>query len=166
MNQRLLRLLREQLERRSCRVVFAESCTAGLVAATLGKFPGISDYLCGSMVTYRESVKQAWLGVRPVTLKKHTAVSSATAIEMVRGVMKATAEADWGLSVTGHLGPNAPKELDGRIYVAAAKRRGSNRVELLLSECYHLSERTRLRRRDEAVSIVLELLLELLSQPA
>ncbi len=163
MSQRLVRLVWDELRRNPRRIVFAESCTAGLVAATLGKRPGISEYLCGSMVTYREPVKQEWLGVRPGTLKRHTAVSSATAIEMVRGVMRKTEEADWGLSVTGHLGPGAPEELDGKIYVAAARRRGRSRIELVVSECYHLSQRTRLRRRDEAVATVLDLLLELLS---
>ena len=162
-SQRLIRLIWEELQRKPRQIAFAESCTAGAVAAALGKLPGISEYLCGSMVTYQESTKQEWLGVRATTLKKHTAVSSPVAIEMARGLLRRTPPADWGLAITGHLGPNAPEALDGRVYVAAARRRGKSRVELVAAECYHLSERTRLRRRTEAVAIVLDLLLELLA---
>lgn len=162
-NHRLLKLVWEQLRRQQAKVVFAESCTAGLVAATLGKQPGISDHLCGSAVTYRESAKVNWLGVRESTLKRHSAVSPATTIEMVRGVLKITPEADWGVAITGHVGPNAPPDLDGIVYVAIAKRKGKSRSELLCCECYHLSERTRLRRRDEAAAIVIDLLLEVLT---
>ena len=35
------------------KIVFAESCTAGLVAQSLSRIPGISPWHCGSMVTYR-----------------------------------------------------------------------------------------------------------------
>ncbi len=161
--QRLLRLLVESLRAGDCKVVFAESCTAGLVAATLGKQPGISKYLCGSAVTYREDTKQQWLGVRTATLRKYTAVSSQAAIEMARGVLRITPEAQWGVSVTGHLGPDAPPELDGVVYVAIARRRG-NSCKLVCCECYHLSEQTRLRRRAEAVDIVLDLLVEALAE--
>ena len=44
------------------RIVFAESCTGGLVAATLA-IPGISDSLCGSAVVYRLDTKTRWLGI-------------------------------------------------------------------------------------------------------
>ena len=52
----------DMLRDREVRVVFAESCTAGMVSATLAAVPGISDYLCGSMVTYRPEIKENWLG--------------------------------------------------------------------------------------------------------
>ncbi|MEZ6136283.1 MAG: CinA family protein [Pirellulaceae bacterium] len=45
------------------RLVLAESCTAGRVAATLASFPGISNWLCGSFVVYRCDSKSRWLGI-------------------------------------------------------------------------------------------------------
>ncbi len=50
------------LKRLDTKIVFAESCTAGLVSATLARVPGVSAYLCGSAVTYRDEVKTAWVG--------------------------------------------------------------------------------------------------------
>ena len=161
--QRMLRLVWNELERTKTMIVFAESCTAGMIAATLGKVPGVSRYLCGSAVTYREASKVEWLGVKPGTLRKHSAVSEQTAIEMARGILRRTPEAELSLSVTGHLGPNAPSELDGIVYVAIAKRQGSRRIGLVCCECYHLSGRTRLKRREETVSIALDLLAEVLA---
>ena len=63
------------VERASDKVVFAESCTAGLISAAMAGVPGISQFLCGSFVTYREAAKQEMLNVPPELIRKHTAVS-------------------------------------------------------------------------------------------
>ena len=85
------------------RIVFAESCTAGLASAQLAQVPGISDWMCGSAVTYRESVKQDWLGIDAAMLAKHTAVSAAVTRQMSEQVLRRTPEADLSVAVTGHL---------------------------------------------------------------
>ena len=55
------------------RVAFAESCTAGLVAASLARTPGISQWLCGSAVVYRDATKAAWLDRKSTRLNSsHT----------------------------------------------------------------------------------------------
>lgn len=110
------------LERGTERVVFAESCTAGLAAAALASVPGISQCLCGSLVTYREASKAAWLGVDAKLIAEFTAVSRQVTAAMARGALQRTIEADWAAAVTGHLGPGAPTEADGRVYVAVARR--------------------------------------------
>ena len=51
------------LEREQTKIVLAESCTGGRIAATLTQIPGVSAVFCGSCVVYRESAKTAWLGV-------------------------------------------------------------------------------------------------------
>ncbi len=107
------------------RVAFAESCTAGLVAATLGQIPGVSPRLCGSAVVYREDTKTRWLGVPPHLFEEQGgpgAVSDPVARHMVIGLLRTTPEANWGASITGHLGPEAPEPLDGLIYIATAQR--------------------------------------------
>ena len=102
------------------KIVFAESCTAGLVSATMAGVPGISDYLCGSFVTYRESAKQSMLGISPAELEHHTAVSKVVSESMARNSLERMEEATWSAAITGHLGPGAPVELDGKVFVAIA----------------------------------------------
>jgi PncC family amidohydrolase len=121
--------LAEVLQRHETRLVFAESCTAGLASATLAIVPGISKWLCGSAVTYQEATKISWVGVDPAELENFTAVSHQVARAMAVGVLKSTPHADLAVSVTGHLGPYAPPELDGVIFVGTAVRaRGSNKL--------------------------------------
>ncbi len=76
--ERLLALLRAQ----GTRVVTAESCTGGLVAATLTALPGASAVLAGGYVTYSNEMKQSALGVSARLLKQHGAVSEAVARAM------------------------------------------------------------------------------------
>ncbi|QDS95394.1 Nicotinamide-nucleotide amidohydrolase PncC [Roseimaritima multifibrata] len=108
------------LAQRNAKIVFAESCTAGLVSATLAAIPGISNYLCGSAVTYREATKAAWLGVSEKQMALETAVCAEVALQMASGVLAKTAEADLAVSITGHLGPGAPEALDGCLYIGVA----------------------------------------------
>ena len=103
-------------------VVLAESCTAGLVSACLSRTPGISQILCGSAVVYQEATKSAWLGVSPSLLASDGAVSEKVASAMAVGVLERTPAANLSASITGHLGPGAPSEQDGLIYVGIARR--------------------------------------------
>jgi nicotinamide-nucleotide amidase len=119
---RTARKLAQLLEQHDQKIVFAESCTGGLVAGTLSQIPGISQYLCGSMVTYRNATKQAYLGIPAQLLAKPGAVSAVVAQRMSEGVLQRTPEANFALSVTGHLGPQAPKSLDGVVFIGISVR--------------------------------------------
>lgn len=114
--------VKEALTHQGQKLVIAESCTGGLVAALLTSLPGISDLFCGSAVVYRWDTKMKWLGVNSETLEKYTDVSRETAREMALGVLKQTPEAALAASITGHLGPDAPQEQDGVICIAVARR--------------------------------------------
>ncbi|MCA8982484.1 MAG: nicotinamide-nucleotide amidohydrolase family protein [Planctomycetaceae bacterium] len=118
------RQLLNELIRLRKRIVFAESCTAGLLAATLGQIAGVSEVLCGSAVTYRNLTKANWLGIDPALLDNpHIGpVSEIVARQMAEGVLQRTEEAALAVSVTGHLGPNAPEEQDGIAYVGICQR--------------------------------------------
>ena len=154
-------LLAGRLAETGRRLGLAESCTAGLVAASLGRVPGISRHLCGSLVTYRDATKTSWLGVPPPVLEQRTAVSEAVARLMATGALVATPEADLAASVTGHLGPNAPPEQDGLVYVGVAERKiGTGEVSVAKVECCRLISRDRLPRQREATLCVLALVLE------
>jgi len=145
------------------RIVFAESCTAGLVSAWLARIPGISDYLCGSAVTYREATKVGWLDIPPAALEQHTAVSEVVTRSMASGVLMKTSEADVAAAVTGHLGPNAPPEQDGLVHVAVAVRSPDGKdVVIVRAVEYRLANKGRLSRQREAAARVLECLMETL----
>jgi len=148
---------------RKVRVVFAESCTAGLVSALVSMTPGISEYLCGSAVTYRERTKRDWLSVSADDLDTYTAVSEQVTRQMAVGVLEETVEADWSAAITGHLGPNAPKELDGVVYIALAQRTAAGLV--VHSVTRHVLKRfERVDRQEEATALLLFTLRETLEK--
>ena len=104
------------------KIVFAESCTGGLISASLARAPGISDVHCGSAVVYRLDTKSQWLGVPAPMLLEPGPVSQLVAEAMATGVLERTPEADIAASITGHLGPNAPDSQDGLVFVGIAIR--------------------------------------------
>jgi len=138
------------------KVVFAESCTGGLVSGALTKIPGISNHHCGGVVVYRNETKTAYLGISAATLKNPGAVSAEVAELMARRVLEKTPEADLAVSVTGHLGPDAPAALDGRVYVGFAKRKGTPRAKTTSLQC-RLKDSRAIRQR-WVVAQVLQLL--------
>lgn len=117
------RELARWLKQSGLKVVFAESCTGGLVSATLAAIPGISAHLCGSAVTYRNDTKHQWLNVPNNMLRRFGAVSPEVAQSMATKVLAHTPEADWSAAVTGHVGPDAPPGLDGCVYIGVARRK-------------------------------------------
>lgn len=121
--KRLARLLQE----RDLKIVFAESCTGGLISATMTRLPGISKWHCGSAVVYQIETKAAWLGIPRHILDKPGPVSRPVAREMAESVLRKTPQADLAAAVTGHLGPNAPKRQDGLVYAAVARRDPTSR---------------------------------------
>ena len=141
------------------RIVFSESCTGGLVSATLAQVPGISEYLCGSSVTYREATKRQWLNVSADDLEKFTAVSEPVARQMALGVLEQTPEADFAASITGHLGPEAPPEVDGAVYVGLA-RRLNGKPELVSVTRHQLVNTDRISRQQEAVDLVVRCVID------
>jgi PncC family amidohydrolase len=156
------RRLAKLLAQAGVRVVFAESCTAGLVSASLAKVPGISEHHCGSAVTYRNDSKRRWLGVSAKLLDRPGPVSKVVACEMAKGILRKTPEADWAASVTGHLGPNAPPRSDGVVYVGIARRkrtaRGRPITIVVDAKMHRLTTTGREARQREAAELVLVLL--------
>jgi PncC family amidohydrolase len=152
-------LLADEIGRKRVRIVLAESCTAGLACAALAAHPGISEFLCGSAVTYRESAKREWLGVSADDLARFTAVSEPVARQMALGALLRTSEADWSAAVTGHLGPGAPAELDGVVYIAIARRHEGG-LGVVTAVRGQLAARDRVARQSEAAENVLRVLRE------
>jgi nicotinamide-nucleotide amidase len=108
------------LEELRLRLVLAESCTGGKAASLMTQVPGVSQWFCGSAVTYREQTKQQWLKVPQAVLAEFTAESSATSDAMALGILTETPEADIACSITGHLGPGVDSARDGLVYLSLA----------------------------------------------
>ncbi|MDR2841799.1 MAG: CinA family protein [Spirochaetaceae bacterium] len=95
----------KKLKEKSLQIVFAESCTAGLVADALACVPGASSVLWGSYVTYTNDAKQTMLKIKPELLAEHGAVSSECACAMACSALKESG-ASIAVSVTGLAGPS------------------------------------------------------------
>jgi len=99
----------------------AESCTGGLVAERLTDVPGSSKYFIEGVVAYSNEAKMRTLGVEPILLLHHGAVSAPVAEAMAEGVRK-RAGTDFGLAITGIAGPGGATEDKpvGLVFVALA----------------------------------------------
>ena len=86
-------------------IATAESCTGGLVAATLINCPGASGVINESYITYSNEAKHRILGVEKEILGSHGAVSPEKVAAMAEGVAK-VAGADVGLATSGIAGPD------------------------------------------------------------
>ncbi len=137
-NEDLVEVVGKLLINKHITISSAESCTAGLFAATLGNISGISSVLEKGIVTYTEKAKMEELGVKKETLEQFSAVSEQTALEMVQGLRKKSGS-DFCISVTGYSEPGTGTEKDpagtcyigvsyaGREYVVRSSRRSVNR---------------------------------------
>jgi len=106
-------------------VATAESCTGGLVAATLTEVAGSSDVVERGFVTYSNAAKTELLDVPEPLIARHGAVSEEVARAMAQGALRHSA-ADLAVSVTGIAGPGggSPGKPVGLVHFAAARRGG------------------------------------------
>lgn len=91
------------------RIVTAESCTGGLVAAALTGIPGSSAVLDRGFVTYSNAAKSEMLGIPASMIEAHGAVSQVVAEAMARGAL-AHSHAEIAVSITGIAGPGGATE--------------------------------------------------------
>ena len=86
------------------RIATAESCTAGMLAARLTDRAGSSAYVAGGAVAYANAAKIELLGVDPVLIAGHGAVSGEVAEAMAAGAIRRL-QADTAVAITGVAGP-------------------------------------------------------------
>lgn len=99
----------------------AESCTGGLISERVTDVPGSSKYFIEGVIAYSNDAKTRTLGVEPVLLLEHGAVSAPVAEAMAEGIRK-RARTDFGLAITGIAGPGGGSEEKpvGLVYIALA----------------------------------------------
>ena len=94
----------KMLVENNLKIAVAESCTGGMVSASLINYPGISSVFMEGCVTYSNEAKMKSLGVKKETLDVYGAVSDKCAKEMASGVA-ARYNINVGIATTGIAGP-------------------------------------------------------------
>ena len=143
---------------RGSKIVSAESCTAGLLAACLTEMPGSSAFFEQGYITYSNRSKISDLGVDKKILEKHGAVSEEVAKQMAEGALNKS-RGTIAISITGIAGPGGSDyKPEGLVCFAVVQKNGEIRAETI--EYGPLGRRN---IRSSAVGTAIELLHEELS---
>jgi nicotinamide-nucleotide amidase len=139
------------------KVVLAESCTGGLVAAALTEVPGSSAVLDRGFVTYSNEAKLESLGVPLEIIETFGAVSIACAWAMAKGALERS-QADIAVAISGIAGPGGGTDLKpvGTVVFARVARGVEGEPE---GELKRFEPTSRADIRREATICALELLL-------
>ena len=134
-------------------IACAESCTGGMVAASLTEVAGASDVFDRGFVTYSNQAKIEMLGVLPQTLQDFGAVSEQVAAEMADGAL-ARAHVGLAVSITGIAGPGGSAfKPEGRVCFGLAHRGFATQLQTV--EFGALGrDRVRLAARDHALALL------------
>lgn len=100
----LIEELAQILLKNQWRLTTAESCTGGLVAASLTALAGSSEWFERGYVTYSNDSKSEDIGVDAHLIQDHGAVSTQVAKAMAVGA-KQSSNSNIALSITGIAGP-------------------------------------------------------------
>lgn len=123
-------------------VATVESCTGGLVAASLTAVAGSSDVVDRGFVTYTNEAKTELVGVPPELFPRVGAVSEEVARAMAEGGI-ARSRADIAVGITGVAGPGQSENKPaGLVHIAAARRGGATIHE----RCMFPGDRAAVRR--------------------
>ncbi|MAA56266.1 MAG: damage-inducible protein CinA [Rhodobacteraceae bacterium] len=140
------------------KIVSAESCTAGLLSASLTEIPGSSAFFEQGYITYSNNSKTSVLGVENKTLKKYGAVSEQVAKQMAKGALKRS-NSTIAISITGIAGPGGSDyKPEGLVCFAVTKKNGKTRTETM-----EYGPLGRSKVRSSAVKTAINLLFEEMS---
>jgi nicotinamide-nucleotide amidase len=133
-------------KKHNLRVVTAESCTAGLISATIADTPGSSGWLDGGFSAYTAELKNQILDVSLDTIAHYDITSIQVAHEMVWGALKKT-KANFALAVTGLAGPGGGTEEIpvGTVCMAWAHKVSDAKTNFVLEEKFFEGDRNQIR---------------------
>ncbi len=113
----------EALAGRGLRLITAESCTAGMLGASVAGAPGSSKVLEGSIATYCSDMKCDVLGVDRALIERETPYHPDVAKGMAEGALARVPGGSLALSVTGVAGPGPDQgKPAGLVFIGAALR--------------------------------------------
>ena len=100
-------------------LVFAESCTGGLLSSSITSISGSSQVFKGSVISYSNELKKLLLGVSEYQLKKYGAVSREVAETMAINARE-NLGSDWAISISGIAGPKggSKEKPIGLVYIS------------------------------------------------
>ena len=113
-------LINELLKRKES-LVFAESCTGGLLSSSITSIAGSSKVFKGSIISYSNELKQSLLNISEDLLKRYGAVSEEVAEAMATNA-KEKLKSDWSIAISGIAGPSggSKEKPVGLVYIAIA----------------------------------------------
>tara|TARA_B100000886_G_scaffold77715_1_gene50391 strand:+ start:537 stop:1811 length:1275 start_codon:yes stop_codon:yes gene_type:complete len=100
----LAKVLIKELAKRNETIVFAESCTGGLLSSAVTSISGSSLVFKGSIVSYSNELKNSLLNISEEKLAKYGAVSKEVCESMAINI-KDKLGADWAIAISGIAGP-------------------------------------------------------------
>jgi nicotinamide-nucleotide amidase len=123
------RLLKDQHQT----VSTAESCTGGYIGHLLSKHAGSSTFFTGSIVSYDNRIKTEFLDV-PVSILKTVGAVSKEAVEQMAVAIRAKMNTDYGISVSGIMGPSGQTDEKplGMVWIGVANK------EKVVSKVFYL----------------------------
>jgi nicotinamide-nucleotide amidase len=124
-------------------VVTAESCTAGLIAATLADVPGAGQVLESAFVVYDPKAKRRCLHVPAEVLENNNLTSEPVALAMARGAL-ASSDATLAIANTGVADDSDPDVPAGTQCFAWLFRHGEA-VQAFSETCMFAGERNHVR---------------------
>ena len=154
----LVQQLAAALLQRNWKLVTAESCTGGMIAAACTDLAGSSDWFERGLVTYSNAAKRELLGVDAALLERYGAVSDAVVRAMALGAL-GHGNANVSIAVTGIAGPGggSPQKPVGTVWLGwSVQGKVSSRL------CHCAGDRAAIRR--ETVVLAIRGLLDLLGQ--
>lgn len=146
-----IRRLTEALQGSDLRIVTAESCTGGQLAALFAGDVELGPSLERGYVVYSIDAKCEMLGVDRSDAERCEAVNPEVARAMAEGALERS-RADVAVSITGFCGPQQDDEEVGLVYVATATR------EAIEIEEHHFGDPGRPAVLDAAVGVALAML--------
>jgi nicotinamide-nucleotide amidase len=126
----------------------AESCTGGLLAASLTDLAGSSQWFERGYVTYSNAAKAACLEVSPLLIEAEGAVSEAVASAMALGA-QITSGVTAAISITGIAGPSGgtPEKPVGTVCFGWAIERADASNRITTTTAHFLGDRQSIRQQ-------------------
>ena len=113
-------LINELIKRKES-LVFAESCSGGLLSSSITSISGSSQVFKGSIISYSNELKQSLLNIPENLINEFGAVSEEVAETMAINA-KEKLNSDWSIAISGIAGPSGGNEEKpvGLVYISIA----------------------------------------------